>query len=56
MRLALLSDVLAAARNRGVGTTSLQSSEAGARLYRRLGYRAVGALQLRCRASRLMHA
>lgn len=48
--LALLSDMLARARNRGVSTTSLQSSEAGARLYQRLGYRKVATLELRCRA------
>ncbi len=47
--LALLIDMLAQARSRGVSTTSLQSSEAGARLYRRLGYRTVATLELRCR-------
>lgn len=48
---ALLADLLAQARNRGASTTSLQSSEAGVRLYRRLGYRTVGHLELRCGAS-----
>ena len=47
--LALLTDMLARARTRGVSTTSLQSSEAGARLYRHLGYRTVATLELRCR-------
>ncbi len=47
--LALLIDMLARARDRGLSTTSLQSSEAGAHLYRRLGYRTVARLELRCR-------
>lgn len=47
--LALLGDALAQARNRGASTTSLQSSEAGMRLYRSLGYRTVGQLELRCK-------
>jgi ribosomal protein S18 acetylase RimI-like enzyme len=50
---ALLGDALAQARREGCGTTSLQSSEEGARLYRRLGYRTVGQLELRHRARRL---
>jgi ribosomal protein S18 acetylase RimI-like enzyme len=47
---ALLSDALAQARLRGCITTSLQSSPAGLRLYRRLGYRMVGQLELLRRA------
>jgi ribosomal protein S18 acetylase RimI-like enzyme len=47
---ALLSDALAQARRQGCSTTSLQSSDAGAHLYRRLGYRTVGQLELRQRA------
>jgi ribosomal protein S18 acetylase RimI-like enzyme len=47
----LLRDALAQARLRGCTTTSLQSSEAGVRLYRRLGYRTVGHLQLRRRGT-----
>jgi ribosomal protein S18 acetylase RimI-like enzyme len=47
---ALLADALAQARSQGCGTSSLQSSDAGARLYRRLGYRTVGQLELRQRA------
>jgi ribosomal protein S18 acetylase RimI-like enzyme len=50
---ALLADALAQARRRGCTTSSLQSSEAGARLYRRLGYRTVGQLELRDRARHL---
>jgi GNAT superfamily N-acetyltransferase len=49
--LALLSHALAQARLRGCTTTSLQSSEAGTRLYRHLGYRTVGHLQLLRRAA-----
>jgi ribosomal protein S18 acetylase RimI-like enzyme len=47
--VALLREALAHARLRGCTTTSLQSSEAGERLYRRLGYRTVGRLELRRR-------
>ncbi len=47
---ALLSDALTEARVRGARTSSLQSSVAGLPLYRRLGYRTVGALELRRRA------
>jgi ribosomal protein S18 acetylase RimI-like enzyme len=46
---ALLADALAQARLRGCTTTSLQSSDAGLRLYRSLGYRTVGRLELRHR-------
>jgi ribosomal protein S18 acetylase RimI-like enzyme len=46
---ALLAHALAQARRRGCTTTSLQSSDAGVRLYRRLGYRTVGQLELRHR-------
>jgi GNAT superfamily N-acetyltransferase len=49
---ALLSDVLARARRGGLTSTSLQSSDAGAHLYRRLGYRTVGQLELRHREVR----
>jgi ribosomal protein S18 acetylase RimI-like enzyme len=49
---ALLGHTLAQVRRRGCSTTSLQSSDAGVRLYRRLGYRAVGQLELRHRARR----
>jgi ribosomal protein S18 acetylase RimI-like enzyme len=49
---ALLADALARARRQGCGTSSLQASDAGARLYRRLGYRNVGQLELRHRARR----
>lgn len=45
----LLAHALALARLRGCSTTSLQSSEAGVRLYESLGYRSVGHLQLRRR-------
>jgi ribosomal protein S18 acetylase RimI-like enzyme len=47
--LALLGSALARAYDRGVRTTSLQSSQAGMPLYRRLGYRTVGQLELRQR-------
>jgi GNAT superfamily N-acetyltransferase len=47
---ALLGDVLAKARRQGCTTSSLQASDAGARLYRGLGYRTVGQLELRQRA------
>jgi ribosomal protein S18 acetylase RimI-like enzyme len=50
---ALLADALARARREGASTTSLQSSEEGAGLYRRLGYRTVGQLELRHRARHL---
>jgi ribosomal protein S18 acetylase RimI-like enzyme len=46
---ALLGDALVQARRRGCTTTSLQSSDAGVQLYRRLGYRTVGQLELRHR-------
>jgi ribosomal protein S18 acetylase RimI-like enzyme len=47
--LALLSDALASAHLRGASTTSLQASDAGVPLYRKLGYRTVGQLELRRR-------
>jgi ribosomal protein S18 acetylase RimI-like enzyme len=50
---ALLGDALAQARRQGASTTTLQASEEGERLYRRLGYRTVGQLELRHRARRL---
>jgi ribosomal protein S18 acetylase RimI-like enzyme len=50
--LALLADALTQARVRGCTTTSLQSSDAGVPLYRRLGYRTVGQLELRRRPAR----
>jgi ribosomal protein S18 acetylase RimI-like enzyme len=50
---ALLGDALAQARRERCSTSSLQSSDAGARLYRRLGYRTVGQLELRHRAQHL---
>jgi ribosomal protein S18 acetylase RimI-like enzyme len=53
---ALLGDALAQARRQGCSTSSLQSSDAGARLYRSLGYRTVGQLELRHRARRLAGA
>jgi ribosomal protein S18 acetylase RimI-like enzyme len=48
----LLSDAIAQAQLGGCRTASLQSSEAGVGLYRRLGFRTVGHLELRRRASR----
>ncbi len=53
---ALVIDALAQARARGADTASLQASEAGARLYRRLGFRTVGELELRRRAAGLAPA
>jgi ribosomal protein S18 acetylase RimI-like enzyme len=49
--VALLGEALAQAHLRGCRTTSLQSSEAGVHLYRRLGYRTVGHLGLYRRPS-----
>jgi GNAT superfamily N-acetyltransferase len=46
---ALLCDALAWAHRRGCGTSTLQASEAGAQLYRSLGYRTLAPLQLRRR-------
>jgi ribosomal protein S18 acetylase RimI-like enzyme len=46
---ALLDDAHARAHRDGCKTASLQSSEEGAPLYRRLGYRTVGQLELRHR-------